>query len=104
LNSATWIGGVIPGPTSPVVIGVGHDVTLDGMGEAGVLCIEGRLAFAPGANTRMTVGTMMIARAADRLKSARRPRPSRPTRRREIVIANVPLNDAALPSRPGQDR
>jgi VCBS repeat-containing protein len=95
LNSATW-GGTVPGPNSVVVIDMGHSITLDGNGEAAVLCIEGSLAFSREVNTRLTVGTMLIMRSGTlEIGTAGAPIPADKTA--EIVIANAPLNDPELP-------
>jgi VCBS repeat-containing protein len=94
-NSATW-GGTLPGPSSVVVIDMGHNITLDGNGEAAVVCIEGSLAFSRDRDTRLTVGTMLIKRSGTlEIGTAGAPIPA--DRIAEIVIANVPLNDDALP-------
>src|SRR5688500_16926159 len=64
-SAATWSGGAVPGPNDVGVIGAGHDVRFDGEGSARVLCVDGRLAFAPDADTRLTVGTLLVKLGGD---------------------------------------
>ena len=94
-SAATWSGGAVPGPNDVVVIGAGHDVRFDGEGSARVLCVDGRLAFAPDADTRLTVGTLLVKLGGD-LQIGTAANPINAANRAEIIIANTLLNDSLM--------
>ena len=95
-SPATWSGGIVPGSDDVVVIGAGHNVRLDAEGSARVVCVEGRLAFAHDANTRLTVGTMLVKAGGD-LEIGTAATPIYSANTAEIIIANTPLNDPLAP-------
>jgi hypothetical protein len=58
---ATWVGGVLPAANDIVRIAAGHTVTIDDTAAtAYTVAIDGKLAFAPGVNTRLRVTNLQV--------------------------------------------
>jgi large repetitive protein len=92
----TWSNGAVPGPTDVRVIAPGHNVTIASTAPAvRVLCVEGSLAFKTDANTKLTVGTMLV-KPTGSLEMGSASAPVSAANTAEIVIANTPLNDPLI--------
>ncbi len=97
-STATWQGGVIPTANHVVRILAGHTVSIDDtLASAYTVAIDGKLAFNPGANTRLKVTNLEVMAgnmgmgAPGVLEVGTAVNPVAANVVAEIVIANSPL-------------
>src|SRR5438034_5943042 len=65
-SPSTWLGGQVPTLTHVVRILTGHTVTIDDTSAvAYTIAIDGKLAFTPTVNTRLTVTNLEIMAGSD---------------------------------------
>jgi hypothetical protein len=95
-SGSTWSTGRPPRAGDVAVVRAGTTVTYDAFSDDAVrsLCVEGRLAFVTAANTRLTVGTMLVTEGGD-LEVGTVQAPIHEAVTAEIVIANQPLDRGA---------
>jgi Ca2+-binding RTX toxin-like protein len=88
-DPATWHEGRVPGPDAKVLIPHGVSVVYDGVSAASLFTVrvDGELAFATDANTRMVVDTLVVA-TEGRLEIGTAANPVAANVRAEIVIAD----------------
>jgi Domain of unknown function (DUF4082)/Bacterial Ig-like domain/G8 domain/IPT/TIG domain/Viral BACON domain/Putative binding domain, N-terminal len=101
-SPATWSPSRVPVAGDIVRIATGNTVTYSGVSDAALACvgIQGQLTFGTAANTRLTVGTLMVYEVGGlTIGTAGAPVPAGVTA--ELVVANRPLNTSTDPEQFG---
>lgn len=98
----TWSTGKVPAANGKVKIAAGHDVTYNVVSDVKLDCIEvdGRLRFDTNANTRLTVGNLMVTERAH-LEIGTEATPVAPNVSAEVIIADRPIDKTIDPAQIG---